>query len=77
VIRRGLLHQIALGVGAGILAVQTTDADNEYAMIDGTIVRGHQHGAGAVKTDGDQAIGKSRGGLSTKIRLLVDALGNP
>jgi len=46
-------------------------------MIDGTIVRGHQHGAGAVKTDGDQAIGKSRGGLSTKIRLLVDALGNP
>ena len=25
------------------------DADNEYAMIDSTIVRAHQHGAGAKK----------------------------
>ena len=27
--------------------------------------------------NGPQAIGKSRGGLSTKIHVLVDALGNP
>ena len=27
--------------------------------------------------NGDQAIGRSRGGLSTKIHALVDALGNP
>ena len=54
------------------------DADNEYAMIDGTIVRAHQHSAGARKDAGeDQAIGRSRGGLSTKIHALVDALGNP
>jgi hypothetical protein len=26
-----------------------TDADNEYAMIDSTIVRAHQHSAGAQK----------------------------
>jgi len=26
-----------------------SDADNEYAMIDSTIVRAHQHGAGAQK----------------------------
>ena len=25
------------------------EADNEYAMIDSTIVRAHQHSAGAVK----------------------------
>jgi transposase len=25
----------------------TTDADNEYAMIDSTIARAHQHSAGA------------------------------
>jgi transposase len=25
------------------------DADNEYAMIDSTVVRAHQHSAGAVK----------------------------
>ena len=29
------------------------------------------------KHDTDQAIGRSRGGLSTKIHTLVDALGNP
>jgi transposase len=45
------------------------DHDNEYMMIDATIVRAHQHGA--------QAIGRSRGGLTTKIHALVDALGNP
>ena len=48
-------------------------------MIDSTIVRAHQHSAGAAKKDGggDEAIGRSRGGLSTKIHALVDALGNP
>jgi transposase len=29
------------------------------------------------KADQDEAIGRSRGGLSTKIHTLVDALGNP
>ena len=54
------------------------EADNEYAMIDSTIVRAHQHSAGAVKKGGgDEAIGRSRGGLSTKVHALVDALGNP
>ena len=45
-------------------------------MIDATIVRAHQHSAGARK-NGPQAIGRSRGGLTTKIHALVDALGNP
>jgi len=31
----------------------------------------------APKKSGDQAIGRSRGGLTTKIHALVDALGNP
>jgi transposase len=31
----------------------------------------------AQKNGGDEAIGRSRGGLSTKIHALVDALGNP
>jgi transposase len=53
------------------------DADNEYAMIDSTIVRAHQHSAGTKKAGEDQAIGRSRSGLSTKIHALVDALGNP
>lgn len=50
------------------------DAGNEYAMIDATIVRAHQHSAGAKRA---QAIGRSRGGPSTTIHATVDALGNP
>lgn len=53
------------------------DADNEYAMIVSAIVRAHQHSTGAPKKDEDHAIGRSRGGLSTKIHTLVDALGKP
>ena len=52
--------------------------DNENAIIDATIVRAHQLSAGGLKKRGlDQAIGRSRGGLTTKIRVIVDALGNP
>jgi transposase len=46
------------GVWAAILAVLAVDADNDYAMIDSTIVRAHQHSAGAKKTrrrSGDRA----------------------
>jgi transposase len=53
------------------------DGNNQYAMIDSTIVRAHQHSAGALKKVEDQALGRSHGGLSTKIHALVGALGNP
>jgi hypothetical protein len=42
------------GVWAAILGVLAQDADNEYAMIDSTVVRAHQHSAGARKVDADQ-----------------------
>jgi hypothetical protein len=32
-----------------VFEVLAADADNEYAMIDSTIVRAHQHSAGAQK----------------------------
>ena len=35
------------GVWARVLKRLAGEADNEYAMIDGTIVRAHQHSAGA------------------------------
>lgn len=35
------------GVWQQIFQALTKDADNEYAMIDATIVRAHQHSAGA------------------------------
>jgi hypothetical protein len=36
-------------VWTAILALLAVDADNEYAMIDSTIMRAHQHSAGAQK----------------------------
>ncbi len=37
------------GVWQQMFEVLASDADNEYAMIDATIVRAHQHSAGAKK----------------------------
>ena len=37
------------GVWARLFSHLASDADNEYAMIDSTIVRAHQHSAGAQK----------------------------
>ena len=37
------------GVWDRILSTLALDADNEYAMIDSTVVRAHQHSAGAKK----------------------------
>ncbi len=47
-------------------------------MIDSTLVRAHQHSSGAAgRNPAVQAIGRSRGGLTTKIHARTDALGNP
>lgn len=46
-------------------------------MIDSTVIRAHQHSAGARNSAGLQEIGKSRGGRSTKIHAAVDSLGLP
>jgi transposase len=37
------------GVWQKVFEILAADADNEYAMIDSTIVRAHQHSAGAQK----------------------------
>jgi transposase len=52
------------------------EPDFEYAMIDGTIVTVHQKACGAKGGAERHAIGRSRGGLTSKIVALVDALGN-
>jgi transposase len=66
------------GVWKKVFEILAADADNEYAMIDSTIVRAHQHSAGAKKkTAKIKRSGAAKGGLSTKIHAMVDALGNP
>lgn len=64
------------GVFERIFSSLSDDPDMEYAMIDATIVRVHRHGQGAKGGTQSQAIGKSKGGLTTKILALTDALGN-
>jgi len=44
-------------------------------MLDSTIVRAHQHSAGGAGGKGMQAIGRSRGGLSTKVHVLLTLTG--
>lgn len=52
------------------------DVDWEWAFMDGSVVRAHQHAAGAER-DQQVAIGRSSGGLSSKIHMLADSHGNP
>jgi transposase len=54
-----------------------TDRDNEWHSIDSTINRAHQHAAGGKGGAAEQGLGRSRGGLSTKVHLVVDALRLP
>lgn len=54
------------------------DPDLEWAMIDATIVRAHACSAGYKKnSQKKEALGRSKGGFTTKIHALTDALGNP
>ena len=64
------------GLWLRVFSALCEDSDNEYQMIDATIVRAHQHVCWG-KRGGDEAIGRSVGGLSTKIHATCDALGNP
>jgi transposase len=77
-VHTGFTRWAKRGVWVAVFAHLASDADPEYAMIDSTIVRAHQHSAGAKGGDRDQeAIGRSKGGLTTKIHATTDALGNP
>ncbi|MCX4804764.1 IS5 family transposase [Streptomyces sp. NBC_01214] len=45
--------------------------------VDSTVVRAHQHAAGARKGLRSPALGRSRGGLTSKIHLACDGTGRP
>ncbi len=45
--------------------------DRALVHVDSTVVRAHQHAAGARREKGPQALGRSRGGLGTKIHAVV------
>lgn len=67
----------AAGVFQRVLNEFKKDADHESNMADGSYARAHQDATGGKGGPQIQAIGRSRGGNTTKIHALVDALGNP
>ena len=65
------------GVWDRVLAAVTTAYDGNAQMIDSTSVRVHQHAANSKKATPDRCMGRSRGGLTTKVHALTDANGLP
>ena len=63
------------GIWEEIFKKVQVNPDLEWIMIDSTIVRSHACSAGFLQER--EALGRSRGGFSTKIHALTDALGNP
>jgi transposase len=53
----------------------TAAHDGDVQMIDSSSVRVHQHAANTIESGGDRCMGRSRGGLTTKIHALTDAHG--
>ena len=64
------------GVWDRIMDGLSTAHDATVQMIDTSVVRVHQHGA-CIANNSDQHMGRSRGGLTSKIHALVDAGGLP
>ena len=71
------------GVWTRVLAVlqRAADAggeiDSATHFVDGTVVRARQHAAGAVGRQEHEALGRSRGGFSTKVHVRVESGGKP
>ncbi|MFI0759986.1 IS5 family transposase [Streptomyces anulatus] len=71
-------------VFTALLAQADAEGDLDWVVaVDSTVVRAHQHAAGARKKGaqagepGDHALGRSRGGLTTKIHLAADSRCRP
>ncbi|MFI9810133.1 IS5 family transposase [Streptomyces sp. NPDC052301] len=69
---------------AAVLAAADADDDLDWTVsVDSTVVRAHQHAAGARKRgrpaweSPEHALGRSRGGLSTKVHLAADGRSRP
>jgi transposase len=77
---RRLQRWTVAGVWDGIveaLRAMAPDAGWEVHMLDSTVVRAHPHAAGARRQAGEQALGRCRGGFSTKLHLRCDGRGRP
>jgi transposase len=80
----------ALGVWGRILAALQSGAEErgevdwDLHFVDATVIRAHQHAAGArrdgaaeTETQAREALGRSQGGFSTKLHLRAEGSGRP
>ena len=68
------------GIWEALFLCCAEEPDLECLLLDSTVIRAHPCAAGAPTAKGGQeaqALGRSRGGFSTKIHIVVDALGLP
>ena len=64
------------GTLEAVFRALSEDADRENFSIDSTCIKVHESANGGKKT-GNKAVGRTRGGLNTKLHAIVDGLGNP
>jgi transposase len=64
------------GVWDRVMEAPTAEHEAAVQMIDTSIVRVHQHGA-CIARNKEQLMGRSRGGLTSKIHAVVDSNGLP
>jgi transposase len=64
------------GVWGGIMNALAATHDAAVQMIDTSVIRVHQHAACTIRNK-RQSMGRSRGGLTSKIHALVDTNGLP
>jgi transposase len=65
------------GVWQRVVDALAGQTEIEHVLIDSTIVRAHLAFGRSYKKSGPQALGRSRGGLSTKLHLAIDSTGRP
>jgi transposase len=65
------------GIWLRIFEALAARSPQSLQLIDSSIIRAHQHAAGGKKGAWINAIGRSRGALSTKINAVVDQQGMP
>lgn len=65
------------GAWGRLMDAISTARDDTIQMIDSTSIRAHQQAATAKREGSDHCLGRSRGGLTTKIHVVVDAQGRP
>ena len=64
------------GTLEAIFHALSADADMENLSLDSTCIKVHESANGEEKT-ANKAVGRTRGGLNTKLHAIVDGLGNP